>query len=86
MSQFLIRFNKTRGQPGRGTVDHVWRVFDMGQCPPKEYLAKAFTIEGPSRSMASGKSADDYNIACEGRLEINRALATIHIRRVDERP
>ncbi len=83
MSKFLIRFNKTRGQEGRGTVDHVWRVFDMSVCPPKEYLAKAFTIEGPSRSEASGKSADDYNIACEGRLEIDRASATVHIRRDD---
>ena len=26
--KYSIRFNKTRGQEGRGTVDHVWRVFE----------------------------------------------------------
>lgn len=80
MTKFLIRFNKSRGQPGRGTLDHVWRVFDMGQCPPKEYLAKAFVIDGPSKSEASGTTADDYNIACEGVLEVDRATATVRIK------
>ena len=28
MNKYKIRFNKTRGQQGRGTVDHVWRVFE----------------------------------------------------------
>ena len=34
--KFRIRFNKSRGMEGRGTVDHVWRVF----AGDKEYLAK----------------------------------------------
>ena len=36
MNTYLIRFNKTRGMPGRGTKDHVWRVFEDG----KEYVVK----------------------------------------------
>jgi len=40
-----IRFNKTRGMPSRGTVDHVWRVFDG----PKEYLVKNIKIDVPDR-------------------------------------
>ena len=28
MKKYSIRFNKSRGQIGRGTVDHVWRVFE----------------------------------------------------------
>lgn len=83
MTNFLIRFNKTRGQPGRGTLDHVWRVFDMRTCPPQEYLAKAFTIEGPSRSEKSGNGSDDYNIACEGRLEVDAANSSVIIRKAE---
>lgn len=45
MAHFQIRYNQTRGQPGRGTVDHVWRVFEDG----KEYLTKNVEINVPSR-------------------------------------
>jgi len=41
MSKFLIRFNKSRGQEGRGSMEHVWRVFEDG----KEYLVKHIKIE-----------------------------------------
>ena len=41
MNKYLIRFNKTRGQPGRGSKDHVWRVFENDQ----EYLVKHIKIE-----------------------------------------
>ena len=41
-----IRFNKSRGQPGRGTMEHVWRVF----AGDTEYLAKHVVINVPSRS------------------------------------
>ena len=30
MNKYHIRFNKSRGQPGRGSMDHVWRVFENG--------------------------------------------------------
>ena len=35
INHYTIRFNKTRGQPGRGSIDHVWRIFENGK---KEYL------------------------------------------------
>ena len=41
MNKYHIRFNKSRGQEGRGTMDHVWRVFENGD---KEYLVKNFKI------------------------------------------
>lgn len=65
MAKFLIRFNKSRGQPGRGTVDHVWRVFEDS----KEYLFKHVEINVHSKSEKTG---GDWNIACEGELTIDR--------------
>jgi len=70
--KYLIRFNKTRGQPGRGTPDHVWRVFE-GQ---KEYLAKHVRINVPSWDERTG---EDWNIACDGFLEIDRETSTVII-------
>jgi len=67
--KYLIRFNKTRGQPNRGTVDHVWRVFEGS----KEYLVKHVEINVPSYSERTG---DDWNIACEGTLEFDRKSST----------
>lgn len=61
MNKYLIRFNKNRGQPGRGSVDHAWRVFENG----KEHLAKHVRIQVPSWSETSGP---DWNIACKGRM------------------
>lgn len=61
MNKYLIRFNKTRGQPGRGSEDHVWRVFENG----RELLVKHVRIQVPSWSEADGP---DWNIACEGTL------------------
>jgi len=70
MSHFQIRYNKTRGQPGRGTVDHVWRVFEDG----KEYLVKNVQINVPSYSEVT--PGPDWNIACDGILELNRDTST----------
>jgi hypothetical protein len=69
---YLIRFNKSRGQPGRGTMDHVWRVFE-GE---KEYLVKHFKLEVPSHSEQTGQ---DWNVACEGRLVLDRETSTATI-------
>ena len=69
MAEFLIRFNKTRGMPGRGTADHVWRVFEDG----KEYLFKNVTINVPSYSV---RTEEDWNIGCTGVLIIDRATST----------
>lgn len=67
-----IRFNKSRGQPGRGTRDHVWRVF-VGQ---KEYLAKQVVLNVPCRGEQEA-GTEDWNIACEGEIYIDRPTATI---------
>jgi hypothetical protein len=61
MNKYLIRFNKSRGQPGRGSEEHVWRVFENGQ----EILAKHVRIQVPSWSEADGP---DWNIACIGTM------------------
>lgn len=72
--KYRIRFNKSRGQQGRGTMDHVWRVFEGD----KEYLLKHISINVPSRSEID-KSGLDWNIVCEGRLVIDRETSTAHI-------
>jgi hypothetical protein len=72
--KFRIRFNKTRGQEGRGTVDHVWRVF----ADNKEYLAKHVDINVPSRTEKEGAS-EDWNIVCEGEMHIHRETSSITI-------
>lgn len=65
--KYSIRFNKSRGQPGRGTVDHVWRLFEN----EKEYIIKHVKINVPSYSEKDA-SGHDWNIACEGNLELDR--------------
>lgn len=61
MNQYLIRFNKTRGQPGRGSEEHAWRVFENGH----EILARHVRIQVPSWSETDGV---DWNIACRGTM------------------
>lgn len=72
MNHYLIRFNKSRGQPGRGTEEHAWRVFENG----KEYICKHVQINVPSYSE---RTNDDWNIACDGRMEIDKETSTIRI-------
>ena len=48
--KYLIRFNKTKGMPGRGSKDHAWRVFEEG----KEYIVKNVKIGVPSWSEITG--------------------------------
>ena len=69
--KYRIRFNKTRGQEGRGSIDHVWRVFEGD----KEYLFKNLDIRVP---VKSGKelTSEDWNIVCEGKLSIDRETST----------
>lgn len=72
MKEYRIRFNKSRGQVGRGTVDHVWRVFE-GQ--DKEYLFKHLNINVPVKSEKD-KNGQDYNIFCCGVLEVEKETST----------
>jgi hypothetical protein len=71
MSHVSIRFNKSRGQPGRGTPEHVWRVFVDG----REYLFKHFKLNVPSISEADA-TGQDWNIACDGVFKIERDTST----------
>lgn len=75
--KYLIRFNKTRGQPGRGTLDHVWRVFEGN----KEYLFKHVKMDVPSWDERTG---EDWNIACEGFMVIDRDTSTAIIRQDEQ--
>ena len=63
MLKYTIRFNKSRGQPGRGSMLHVWRVFENG----REILAKNVRIEVRSWTELDA-NGQDYNIACRGRM------------------
>lgn len=69
MNKYLIRFNKSRGEPDRGTREHVWRVFEND----KEYLFKNFKINVLSFSEQSG---DDWNVACYGIMTIDKETST----------
>jgi hypothetical protein len=69
MNKYLIRYNKSRGQPGRGTADHAWRVFENGQ----EYLVKHFIINVPSKSE---RTFDDWNVSCMGVMKIDKETST----------
>ena len=77
MNKYHIRFNKTRGQPGRGTTDHVWRVFENGQ----EFLFKHVNITVPVRDEVTGNGTggDDWNFACQGYMKIDRETSTANI-------
>ena len=75
MSEYVIRYNQTRGQPGRGTVDHVWRVFEDG----KEYLTKNVEINVPCRGAKTG---GDYSMVCEGEMTIDRDTSTAVINKL----
>ena len=79
MNKYLIRFNKTRGQPGRGSLDHVWRVFENG----KEYLVKHFRIEALEcfdEVSGDGRGNDDWNICCHGYMTLDKETSTAIIR------
>ena len=74
MNTYQIRFNKSRGQAGRGSMDHVWRVFENG----KEFLFKNLDITTPIKSEKDANGVD-YNIVCQGFLSIDRATSTARI-------
>jgi hypothetical protein len=73
--KYRIRFNKSRGQPNRGTMDHVWRVFEGD----KEYLLKHFKVDVPTFSEKEANS-EDWNLCCDGVMTIDRETSTAWIR------
>jgi hypothetical protein len=74
MNKYLIRFNKSRGTLGRGTKDHVWRVFEND----KEYLFKHFVLNVPSKSEQAD-NVEDWNICCYGIMTIDKETSTATI-------
>ena len=74
MNTYRIRFNKSRGQAGRGTIDHVWRVFEGD----KEYLFKNFKINVPSESQKE-TNGEDWNVVCQGFMSIDKKTSTATI-------
>ena len=69
-----IRFNKTRGEPGRGSRDHVWRVF-AGE---KEYICKRVNINVPSWGEKE-ENSEDWNIVCDGNPVVTRHFSLVTI-------
>jgi hypothetical protein len=73
MKKYLIRFNQTRGMEGRGTPEHVWRVFEDGT----EYLFKHVNIQVP---VDDEQTDDVWNIRCYGTLTIDANTSTAIIK------
>jgi len=73
MGKFRIRFNKTAGQPNRGTIDHKWRVFDENG---KEYICKKVVIGTPSYTE-SDPNGNDWNLCTIATMTINREESVI---------
>ena len=71
MKKYRIRFNKSRGQQNRGTIDHVWRVFE----DDKEYLVKHFKLNVLSESEKQIDS-EDWNVVCYGYLTLDKKTST----------
>jgi hypothetical protein len=74
MNKYHIRFNKSRGQQGRGSLSHVWRVFENGE----EYLFKHIKINVPcyDEITGDGQGNDDWNFSCEGFMTIDKKTST----------
>jgi hypothetical protein len=73
--KYRIRYNKSAGQPGRGTTDHKWRVFDE---TGKEIICKGVIIRVTSQTEADPNGAD-CNITCEGQIKIDREKSIVEI-------
>jgi len=69
--KYSIRFNKSRGAPGRGTVEHCWRVFEE----EKEYLFKNVIINIPCKTEKDART-EDWNFTCMGKMTIDRETST----------
>lgn len=67
--KYLIRYNKSKGMAGRGSLEHNWRVFEDG----KEYLFKHFQVNVPCSDERDG---EDWNLCCHGVMTIDRETST----------
>jgi len=73
--RFRIRYNKTAGQPGRGSKEHVWRVFDENG---KEYICKNIFMKHESWGEKE-ELTPDYNIVTNGEIQIDKEKSLITI-------
>ena len=73
MLKYRVRFNRSRGLPGRGTEEHVWRVLQDDY----EWLARHVIINVPTRSEQEGP---DWNIVCEGDMIFYNDTDTVVIK------
>ena len=73
--KFRIRYNKTAGQPGRGSVDHKWRVFDENN---KERLCKKVVLKALAWTEQDPNGVD-WNMVSEGEIHIDRENSIITI-------
>ena len=78
MNHYTIRFNKSRGQPNRGSMDHAWRIFENRT---KEYLVKHFKVNVPVYDEVTGNGigGDDWNMACDGFISFDKETSTATI-------
>jgi hypothetical protein len=72
MNKYTIRFNRSKGEPGRGSPEHAWRVFENEQ----EYIVKNVKINVPSWGEKTGA---DWSICCFGFMSIEKESSTIII-------
>ena len=74
MNKYLIRFNKSRGNPGRGTLEHAWRVFENGN----EFIVKHVRINVPCQDEISKdvNGNDDWNMCCYGTMYLDKETST----------
>jgi hypothetical protein len=70
MNKYQIRFNQTRGQEGRGSLQHVWRVFEND----KEFIFKNVILNVPSYGEEGPPG--NWNICCHGIMEIDKTTST----------
>jgi hypothetical protein len=73
--KFRIRFNKSAGEPGRGTIDHKWRVFDE---TGKEWLCKNVRIQTVAWTAIDDNGVD-WNFEVEGTMIKEKSTSTIVI-------
>jgi hypothetical protein len=73
--KYRIRFNKSAGQPGRGTVDHKWRVFDE---TGKEWVCKSVRLQVNAWTEIDPNGVD-WNMVAHGEIKIDRETSMISI-------
>jgi len=73
--KFRVRYNKSAGEPGRGTIDHKWRVFDE---TGKEWLCKNVRIQTVAWTAIDDNGVD-WNFEVEGTMIKEKSTSTIVI-------